>query len=156
MGNLRKTLSIIVAVVLLRGASAPFLVSMSTTFAQDTGTGHLAPLNHGFLDFLDQTPEAFYGYVPRTMDLSHLKQIPTQREQSQLTLPATWDWRDQGKVTPVKNQSSCYTCWAFATTSVLESAVLLGENAEYDFSEQSVVLHADRSWVYLFDESDDP
>jgi C1A family cysteine protease len=56
----------------------------------------------------------------------------------------------------VKDQNPCGTCWIFGTTSVLESAVLLGESAEYDFSEQSVALCVDRSWVYLYDEADEP
>ena len=149
-------LVIVIAAALLIGSSVPFFTSMGSVLAQDGETFQLAPLNPDFVDFLEQRPEPFYGYIPPTMDLSHLGGIPVQREQALPTQPAAFDWRDQGKVTPVRNQNPCGTCWVFGTTSVLESAVLLGESTEYDFSEQSVALCVDRSWVYLYDGPTDP
>jgi len=59
-------------------------------------------------------------------------------------LPSHIDWRDNGGnyVTPIRNQSSCGSCWAFATTAALESAVLITlntPNTDVNLSEQVLV-----------------
>ena len=116
----------------------------------------LAPLNPDFLAYKQNPPETFLGYIPPPMNLSHLNQIPVEGLPRLDTLPSRFDWRDTNNVTPVKNQGPCDTGWIFGTTSVLESAVLIGESVAYDFSEQSVALCVDRSWIYLYDNYDDP
>jgi hypothetical protein len=52
------------------------------------------------------------------------------------TPPATWDWRDSGKVTSVKNQGSCGSCWDFAHIGSYEAAILVNGGSSYDLSEQ--------------------
>jgi cathepsin L len=48
------------------------------------------------------------------------------------------DWQASGKVSAVKNQGSCGSCWAFSATASIESANLLaGKNV--DLSEQQLV-----------------
>jgi C1A family cysteine protease len=116
----------------------------------------MAPVNPEFLEFQENPPEPFYGYIPPPMDLSHLDDIPVDRDKKFASLPPSFSWSDAGKVTSIKDQRPCGTCWTFGTTSVLESAVLIGENKTCDLSEQSVALCVDRSWVYLYDDSDEP
>ena len=43
-------------------------------------------------------------------------------------LPSSFDWRQLGGCTPIKNQGSCGSCWAFATVGPLESAVKINAN----------------------------
>lgn len=51
----------------------------------------------------------------------------------------TKDWNAEGKVTPVKNQGMCGSCWAFSTTGSLESALAIKTNKLNQYSEQELV-----------------
>jgi len=143
--NSKKLLLAILSVAML---TSIFVVVMPDRgiAAEDTEAPQLAPLNPDFINYWKNPPEKFYGYIPPPMNLSHVRATAIKA-----VFPSRFDWRDYGMVTPVKNQDPCGTCWDFGTTSVLESAVLIGEGVEYDFSEQSVALCVDRSWVYLYD-----
>lgn len=54
-------------------------------------------------------------------------------------LPASVDWRTKGAVTPVKNQASCGSCWAFSTTGSMEGRYQIAGNTLTSFSEQQFV-----------------
>ena len=53
-----------------------------------------------------------------------------------VSLPASYDWRNMGGVTPVKDQGSTGDCWAFASTAGFESAVLIRDKKTVSLSEQ--------------------
>lgn len=104
------------------------------------------------------------GLLPSPHDISHLRsqppsgvmavaslfEMPTRKTEDFLrdrsksypriaaeSLPASYDLRTKSKLTPVKNQADCGSCWAFATYGSLESFLLPSEN--WDFSEQNLI-----------------
>ena len=54
-------------------------------------------------------------------------------------LPRRLDYVRQGLVTPVKQQGSCGSCWAFSTAAVVEGAVAKATGVLTDFSTQQLV-----------------
>jgi len=53
-------------------------------------------------------------------------------------LPATFDLRDEGRLTAVRDQGKCGSCWAFATYASLESSLLTDTGFAWDFSENNM------------------
>ena len=93
------------------------------------------------------------GYIPEPADSSHLKgqkvskkaleaevqgisDIPAGDTGEIVSAPATYDLRTSGRVSPVKNQGSCGSCWAFASYGSMESEALPGQL--FDFSENNL------------------
>ena len=140
--------SVVACLILLVGFGTP---PSRAAAPPSTRIPQVAPLNPDFLDFVQDRPAEFYGYIPAPVDMRHLRDIPVERPETMapLSYPATFDWRTSTKVTPVKDQNPCGTCWIFGTLAALESKVLIGESVAFNFSEQNVACCTDPSWVYL-------
>ncbi|KAK9131412.1 hypothetical protein Sjap_011899 [Stephania japonica] len=54
-------------------------------------------------------------------------------------LPPTKDWREDGIVSPVKDQGHCGSCWTFSTTGALEAAYKQAFGKDISLSEQQLV-----------------
>ncbi|KAL5715331.1 cathepsin H [Ranunculus cassubicifolius] len=58
---------------------------------------------------------------------------------SQAILPPVKDWREEGIVSPVKEQAGCGSCWTFSTTGALEAAYKQAFGEDISLSEQQLV-----------------
>lgn len=67
------------------------------------------------------------------------------------SLPASFDLRDYGYVTPVKNQGKGGNCWAFSIIGALESCVLKATGVPLDLSEDNMknlmAFYSDYGWA---------
>jgi len=54
------------------------------------------------------------------------------------SIPSSYDLRDYGLVSSVKDQGTDGNCWAFAGIAALESCILKATGVEYDFSEENM------------------
>jgi hypothetical protein len=54
-------------------------------------------------------------------------------------LPDSFDWRALGGCTPIRNQRTCGSCWAFATVAPFECAIKIKDGVEVDLSEQWLI-----------------
>lgn len=90
------------------------------------------------------------GYRPSPLDLSHVRPpaalAPTARllrgTGGSPQYPASFDLRDLGAVTAVRDQAPYGTCWAFASMASLESTFLKAGKGPYDFSEWHLAYFA--------------
>lgn len=102
--------------------------------------------------------EAITGALPEsTSPDTHRVSMPVKRVQAEL--PASFNWKDQGKMTSVKNQGSCGSCWAFGTLGSYEGVIKVETGQDTDLSEQWLVdcddsaYGCDGGWC-AFDEID--
>ncbi len=53
--------------------------------------------------------------------------------------PSSWDWRARGKVTSIKQQGICGSCWSFSATANIESVFAIAGGGLISLSEEEYV-----------------
>merc|ERR550517_1876240 len=91
----------------------------------------------GVNQFADLTAEEFKAQTACMMPSRPRMENPKVLDES--TAPDSIDWEAQGKVTPVKNQGQCGSCWAFSTTGAVEARFAIANNQLNSLSEQELV-----------------
>ncbi|GIY09391.1 cathepsin L [Caerostris darwini] len=94
----------------------------------------------GINEYSDMEHEEFVKTFNGYRGLVNLKSnASTWVPPSNVRIPDKVDWRDQGLVTPVKNQQQCGSCWAFSTTGSLEGQHMKKTGQLVSLSEQNLV-----------------
>lgn len=120
-----------------------------------------APLNPEYLRYIEanengtlknETSDGYkLEYIPSPLYLHFRERNNYAVLKSTPPLPVTYNLRDLGLVTPVKDQgggSYGGNCVAFATMGSIESRWLMTGNGEYDLSEQNIAACYGYLWGY--------
>jgi C1A family cysteine protease len=98
----------------------------------------------GYNPAMNRTIEQLCGAKPpqnwwSTAKAKNLTKVAPAKLKAAAALPAKWDWRDHNGVTPIRDQESCGSCWAFGTVGGFESFLLVKNGINADLSEQHLV-----------------
>jgi len=102
-------------------------------------------LQLGITQFSDLSPQEFRaryltlkkGNTSKMLRSDKLNEvyIPTNLEDT----PESFDWRDKGAVTSIKNQGMCGSCWAFSAVGNIEGQLQIKTGKAVDLSPQQLV-----------------
>jgi C1A family cysteine protease len=111
-----------------------------------------APLNKEFKKYLEsnklkaEPAVQKNGYIPPPYKVSFQNFNNRKAAKAAQQLPSSYDLRDKGFVTPVKDQDTLGTCWAFSTLGAIESRWKMLEGTTFDLSEKNMVTCSGYKW----------
>lgn len=140
----------LLALILWSTAAVGAFCSPLITLGQSTKPT-IAPLNPKFIEYANkqaianvlsaseagsESDEFGTGLIPEPFILPSASRNVSLFGETASNLPTSYDLRTKGKLTSIKNQGTCGSCWAFAACASLESYLMPGE--QWDFSENNL------------------
>jgi C1A family cysteine protease len=107
---------------------------------------HQGTARFGATEYADMTPQEFAEQRLMT-DLPPYERLGEEfvPNPNAPAAPRQFDWRDQGAVSPVKNQAQCGSCWAFSATENLESVNFL-KTKTLPIAAPQQIVDCDKDW----------
>ena len=95
---------------------------------------------HGITRFSDLTQDEFKFFLGVDHTIKPDPNAPILRADN-VTVGASgsFNWNDEGKLTAVKDQAQCGSCWAFSATETIETAWAMAGNSLIELSPQDLV-----------------
>jgi cathepsin L len=97
-------------------------------------------VGHKLLDLEHKAGDAFLLKHPGKK--LHGREIEPRKHPEKFAHHKSFDWRAYNKVTPVTDQRSCGSCWAFASIAAFESSYAIHNNSVIKASEQDILDHS--------------
>ncbi|CAD5234927.1 unnamed protein product [Bursaphelenchus xylophilus] len=99
---------------------------------------------YGLTELSDLTKEEFFEFYANLQmkdleDFPLIEDNPESNVTAKLMAPASFDWRTAKKVSGVKDQKRCGSCYAFAAVAAIESIHAIKRGQLYDLSAQQAV-----------------
>lgn len=137
------------------------IVTIDSAFTQEDG--------EYYVSLTDLSELLGYNY---SYDMNSNTLTTADASESSTNIPSSYDLRDKGRISQIRNQGSYGTCWAFAALSAMESSLLPEEGflfsvdhmsmsnsfniTQYDGGEYTMGMAYLAAWQGPVYESDDP
>ncbi|XP_028752648.1 senescence-specific cysteine protease SAG39-like [Neltuma alba] len=117
------------------------IFKQNVEYIEDFNNAKTKPYKLGVNQFADLTNEEFTACRNRFKGhmCSSISRTPSFKYANVTDVPSSVDWRNQGAVTPVKNQGDCGCCWAFSAVAAMEGITKLSTGKLISLSEQELV-----------------
>jgi len=99
----------------------------------------LNSIQFGLTKFADLTFDEFKGMYLNYKPSGERPHAAVKYPTATVAAPSTVDWRKEKKVTPVKNQGQCGSCWAFSATEQAETQWAMMKSELVELSVQQTV-----------------